>query len=40
MKEREPVIDVFDEGQFIRVVVELPAVSDEDVVLYMKEQNR
>lgn len=37
LKEHEPVIDVFDEGHFIRVVAELPAVPDEDVVLYMKE---
>jgi len=36
-KEREPLVDIFDESNFIRVVVELPAVADEDVVLYMNE---
>lgn len=36
-KDIEPVIDVFDEGHFIRVVAELPAVTEEDVVLHMKE---
>jgi len=37
LKEREPVIDVFDEGHFIRVVAELPAVSDDEVDIYVKE---
>jgi len=37
LKEREPMIDVFDEGHFIRVIAELPAVSDEDVSLFMQE---
>ncbi|OPY56173.1 MAG: hypothetical protein A4E55_02194 [Pelotomaculum sp. PtaU1.Bin035] len=37
LKEREPVIDVFDEGHFIRVVAELPAVSDEEVIVNIKE---
>jgi len=36
-KNSEPVIDVFDEGDFVRVVVEIPAVSDEDIVLHIKE---
>jgi len=36
-KNNEPVIDVFDEGNFVRVVVEIPAVSDEDIVLHIKE---
>ena len=29
---REPLIDVFDEGNFIRVVAELPGVSDSEIV--------
>lgn len=37
LKESEPAIEVYDEGRFIRVVAEIPAVSDEEVVLYMKE---
>jgi len=37
IKKSEPVIDVFDEGHFIRVVVETPVVSDEDIVLHIKE---
>jgi len=37
LKESEPVIEVYDEGRFVRVVAELPTVSDDEVALYMKE---
>ncbi|TEB15406.1 hypothetical protein Psfp_02191 [Pelotomaculum sp. FP] len=36
-KNSDPVIDVFDEGHFVRVVVEIPTVSYEDIVLHIKE---
>ncbi|MDF9407593.1 MAG: hypothetical protein A4E52_01883 [Pelotomaculum sp. PtaB.Bin013] len=37
LKKREPVIDVFDEGGFIRVVAELSIASDDEVALDIKE---
>ncbi len=37
LKESEPVIEVYDEGRFVRVVAELPTVSDDEVVVNMKE---
>jgi len=37
LKKSEPVIDVFDEGGFIRIVAELPVVSDDEVAVKIKE---
>jgi len=37
MKKHEPVIDVFDEGGFVRVVAELPFVTDDEVDLNIQD---
>ncbi len=34
---REPLADVFDEGTYLRVVVELPGVTDQDVTVSLNE---
>ena len=36
-EEREPITDVFDEDQEIRIYAEMPGVSQEDIKLDLKE---
>ncbi|RJX27447.1 MAG: Hsp20/alpha crystallin family protein [Dethiobacter sp.] len=38
-KKPEPIFDIFDEGEFFIIIIEIPGVSKEDLIVSLKNNN-